>query len=57
MEPTIVWYVAGDNETACPALFSTKDHAEYHARVLFPDESADHRYSRIFFTVVDMEVR
>lgn len=57
MNPTIVWYVAGDNETACPALFSTKDHAEYHARALFPDESADHRYSRIFFTVVDMEVR
>jgi len=51
----LIWYVAGDNEHACPALFSTKEAAESWARELFPDETAEHRYSRVFYTVLDKE--
>jgi hypothetical protein len=54
---TPIWYVSGDNKSACPALFSTKDAAEYHARDLFPNESAERRYSRVFYTTLDKWVR
>jgi len=53
MDKTLIWYVAGDNEYACPALFSTKDDAERHAQELFPNESTEHWYSRIYYTLLD----
>jgi hypothetical protein len=50
---TPIWYVSGDNKSACPALFSTKEGAEIRARELFPNESAERRYSRVFYTTLD----
>jgi hypothetical protein len=47
----LVWYVA-DGEGGMPQLFDTKEAAEKWARMLFPDEPASRRYTRIYFRKV-----
>lgn len=49
-----VWYVQGDPDVMgqWPNLFGTKEAAERYAREVFPDESEDRRYARIFYRVV-----
>jgi hypothetical protein len=46
-----VWYV-NENQGGWPELFDTKEAAEQYARLLFPNESNEIRYSRIFYRVV-----
>jgi hypothetical protein len=41
-----VWWVLGDSDR--PYLWRTKEDAEKYARELFPDESPDSRYARIY---------
>lgn len=41
-----VWYVKGDPDNV---LWQSKEDAERWARNLFPGESPDKRYARIFF--------
>lgn len=44
-----VWYVQGDEDRL---FFTDKPSAEVHARHLFPDESPDARYARIYYREV-----
>ena len=50
----LIWYVQGDPNAVgnWPNLFSTKETAESYARTVFPDESEDRRYARIFYREV-----
>jgi len=44
-----IWYVQGVNELSpFPEFFAIKELAERYARVHFPDETEERRYSRIF---------
>jgi hypothetical protein len=45
-----VWWVLGDSDR--PFLWRTKEDAEKYARELFPDESPDTRYARIYYKEV-----
>lgn len=48
-----VWYVLGaDEESPIPVLFETKTDAERYARLVFPHENPDARYSRVFYRTV-----
>ena len=44
-----VWFVKGDPDNL---VLSTKLCAETLARILFPDESPDYRYARIYYKPV-----
>jgi hypothetical protein len=46
-----VWYVS-DSEPGWPPLFDTKEAAEQWARILFPNEDPQKRYTRIFYRTV-----
>jgi len=51
-----VWYVSGDDtDFGKPQLWMYKMDAEKHARELYPDESEDSRYARIFYRRVFTE--
>ncbi len=44
-----VWYVlSDDDECIVPFLWRTKTDAEIYARRMYPDESPDRRYARIY---------
>ena len=48
-----VWYVSEDSynggfDTYVACVFETKIEAEKYARMMFPEESEDERYSRIY---------
>ena len=44
-----IWYVQGVDElSSFPEFFATKELAERYARVHFPDETEERRYSRVF---------
>lgn len=44
-----VWFVLGDDdESVMPILWRTKMDAEIYARRMYPDESPDTRYARIY---------
>ena len=44
-----VWFVLGDDEDGdMPTLWRTKMDAEIYARRMYPDESPDRRYARIY---------
>ena len=47
----IVWYVwdLQENQVGMPTLLNSKEAAEKYARLMFPDDSPDERYSRIYF--------
>ena len=49
-----IWYVRGDPNAAgeWPNLFTTKGMAEHYARVMFPDESPNNQYARVFYREV-----
>jgi hypothetical protein len=49
-----VWYVQGDPDAIglWPNLFETKEAAEIYARLVFPDDSEDRRYARVYFRTV-----
>ena len=50
MKQDEVWYVREDNDDGdMPTLWKTKMDAEVYARRLYPDESPDRRYSRIYY--------
>lgn len=44
-----VWYVQGDPGQ----LYATKEDAEIAARIIYPDETASQRYSRIFYRPIN----
>ena len=45
-----VWYVQDPSDAGYwPQLFDTKEAAEQYARELFPEESEEKRYSRIYY--------
>lgn len=43
-----VWIVLGDDEDESPILWRTKMDAEIYARRMYPDESPNRRYARIY---------
>jgi hypothetical protein len=46
---TEVWFVLDDDEdSGMPNLWRTKMDAEIYARRMYPDESPDRRYARIY---------
>lgn len=47
-----VWYVHDPSEPGWPQLFDTKLAAEQYARMLFPNETEDKRYARIYYREV-----
>jgi len=48
--PNEVWFVLGDDDdSSMPNLWRTKKDAEVYARRMYPDESPDKRYARIYF--------
>jgi hypothetical protein len=51
-----VWFVQGEDigDATYPTLFATKLDAEVYARELFPEESEDRRYARIYYREVYM---
>ena len=53
----LVWYVSGEmrDPEAWPTLLRTKADAEAYARELFPNDTAERRYSRIMYRVVEGE--
>lgn len=44
-----VWIVSDDFQDEIPILWRTKADAEIHARRMYPDESPDKRYARIYY--------
>jgi len=48
-----IWYVnEGEGFHLVPHVFETKMEAEQYARELFPDETEDERYARIYYKEV-----
>jgi hypothetical protein len=50
-----VWYVSGEVNQAMewPTLFDSKQAAESYAALIFPDETRQQQYQRIFFRTVE----